>query len=121
MLTSLRTDSSSSNEILKSDTFIHNDYTLYYISKTLVKLNYECMTEIDNLIDARNAFRNIFIFLYLFVTFLNYLMYKQVLMSAKRNLRDNLKKSYLVLPMPVMINNSYLINFFNLKKSRAMI
>ena len=121
VITSLESDSSSTNEILKGESFIFNDYTLYFISKTLTRLNEECTAEIDSQINARFAFRNIFLLLYLFVATFNYLMYKKVLMSAKKSLKTNLENSYLVLPLNVMINNSYLINFFRLNKSRAMI
>ena len=121
VMNSLENQLSTSQDVLKTDEFFYNDYLVYYTSKTMSRLNSECLDLVKDSISQRFLFRNIYLILFVVVSGINYFMYKRLLIVVKNKLRKNLETCYLCIALPIMVNNSYLVNFFSLKRNTALI
>ena len=73
--------------------------------------------EIEEVLASTGALWVLFIVFYFVAILVSAALYRTVLFRSQKRLNTRLLDCYIVLPMKLIINNSYIVNFFKLKKS----
>ena len=112
---------SRQNLTMSSYNFRNNDMAAYYISKALNKLNENIMLEIVKVSDKNQSMS--YIFFGLFPTFLlvYYLFYKAIWIERNKQIFKKLRNTFLALPPRIIISNSYIKNYFSLRRANNAI
>ena len=117
LLSSLSQNPQVSNLDLAQAEFWLNDYRAFYVQEGFVTLSKKLDREINDILSSTGSLRTLFVLFYLCVMILCVFLYRKVLFQEKRKLNQRLLDCYVVLPMKLIIHNSYIVNFFKLKKS----
>ena len=107
-------------DILKTDDFFIFDSSIYFVSESLHKMNVESLEMVGEILSQNLLVALLFFFLFAVFLILYFLLYRLVLIRSKKRLLRKLECVYLVLPSDIIAGNSYLINFFRLRRNRNL-
>lgn len=116
-ITSLATvKGKSESPVINTLDFLRYDRSLYFISKNLEKMMKVSNEMVNSTLDSERLVSFFFFFMFVCFMAIYYLVFKKVLIRKKTLIVNKLGYCYLCLPPQVIGSNSYLINFFKLKK-----
>lgn len=113
---SMATITESENPQISTNNLLKFDLSLYFISKNLDKMMTVANEQILVNLSSKKLILALFFTLFGFFMIVYYTIYRHFLISSKKAVMRKLGCSYLVLPSEVIGSNSYLINFFHLRR-----